>query len=283
MSKDIPTTDSQHLTSSKTGTFYFAFGSNLSAVQMSIRLSNSPTFSNPVALARVDNYKWIICELGYANVVALPPSSARIKDSGANGFTESHGDENIVWGLVYNMSPADEAVLDRYEGHDEWRNPEPEINPTVDERVWKPVLQGGWDYNKHYLPVTVTRWLRDPREYGVDVDGDSGFSSYEETETVIRALVYVDEHRTKPGEINAEYIGRMNRGIKEAVALGLSEAWVDKVMRRWIPKGIEVDVEGYVGTDKGYVEAEATETVDDVTERVVKGWSVKERAEREEG
>ena len=278
MSEHTPTPNTHHLTSSKSGTFYFAFGSNLSAVQMSIRLSNSPASSVPVAVARLDNYKWIICERGYANVVLLPPSST---GGAVNGYTDTlDEDQNVVWGLIYNMSAGDEAVLDRYEGHDDWRNPEPEINPDAHQRAWKPMLQGGWDYNKHHLPLTVTKWLRDPAEYGVEVDTQS---SSEETETVIRALVYVDEQRTSPGEINAEYIGRMNRGIQEAVALGLPETWVDRVMRRWIPEGIEVDDIGYVGTDQGYIEAEATETLDDVKERVVRGWKVKEVAEREEG
>ena len=230
---------------------------------MSIRLSNSPASSIPVAIARLDNYKWIICERGYANVVLSPPSAT---SNAVNGYTETRDeDQNVVWGLIYDMSAADEAVLDRYEGHDDWRNQEPEVNPNVDESAWKPMLQGGWDYNKHYLPMTVTKWLRDPMEYGVNAHSGE--------ETVIRALVYVDEHRTSPGEINAEYIGRMNRGIKEAVALGLPEMWVNRVMRSWIPQGIEVDDEGYVGTDKGYVEAEATETLDDVKERVIRGWS----------
>ena len=281
MSKETVETP-RSLTSSKTGTFYFAFGSNLSAVQMSIRLSNSPASSVPVALARLDNYKWIICGRGYANVVALtpppsPPSQdAKLKAAEVNGFGDD--DDNVVWGIIYNMSAADEAVLDRYEGHDDWRNLSPEPNPNVEERTWKPFLQGGWDYNKHYLPVTVTCWLRDPSEYGLTRP-----SSPKESETVIKALVYVDEHRILPGEINAEYIGRMNRGIKEAEKLGLPEKWVDRVMRRWIPKGVEVDDEGYVGTDKGYVEAEATETLDDVKERVVRGWKAEEWATVEMG
>ena len=77
---------------------------------------------------------------------------------------------------------------------------------------------------------------------------------------LIKALVYVDEYRVGSGKINAEYIGRMNRGIEESVKLGLPERWVESVMRQWIPPDIFVDDEGYVGTDQGYVEAEATET-----------------------
>ena len=262
----MPTTEqtAMHpsLTSSHTGTFYFAFGSNLSAHQMSIRLSQSPSSSVPVALAYLPSYTWIICSRGYANVVKLAPSNAQ----------PSHA--NTVWGIIYNMSTQDEARLDRYEGHDDTRNPDPELNPDPATQLETPYLQGGWDYNKHYLPLVVTKWLRDPHEYGVQTSQSTTEPNAEKSvaPTPIRALVYVDEHRTQPGTINAEYIGRMNRGIDEAVKLGMPEAWVDAVMRKWIPKGIYVDHDGYVGTDQGYVEAEATETLDEVKEKQVREW-----------
>ena len=166
------------------------------------------------------------------------PTPLSADDHGATNGVREHedgGEGDVVWGVLYNMEAEDEATLDRYEGHDEWRNPEPEINPSEGERIEKPFLQGGWDYNKLYLPMTVTKWLRDPKEYGVDTSNSD----------VVRALVYVDEHRLEDGEINAEYIGRMNRGIKESVALGLPEEWVERVMRRWIPRDVDVDDESY--------------------------------------
>jgi gamma-glutamylcyclotransferase len=258
-------------TSSKTGTFYFAFGSNLSAHQMSIRLQHSPTSSIPVAIARLDSYAWIICERGYANVVAMPQSAAG-------------DDTTTVWGVLYNMTAEDEARLDMYEGHNDARNPHPVRNPDSNTQHFKQFEQGGWDYNKHYLPTTVTKWLRDPAEYGVNVPSFKSGSSHAQvngelvppgTPTMVCALVYVDEFRTTPGEIEHEYIGRMNRGIEEAVKLGLPQAWVDRVMRKFIPPGIYVDDHGYVGTDEGYVEAKATETDDPVTEQMVREMSEK--------
>ena len=201
------------------------------------------------------------------------------------GDAEPHDDtDNVVWGIIYNMSLADEAQLDLYEGHDEYRNPEPKINPNIEERVWKPYLQGGWDYNKHYVPVRVVKWLRERGEYGMTVSNGTetrtglglddpvidGPPDEFEPADIITSLVYVDEHRTAPGTINAEYIGRMNRGIKESVALGVPEEWVERVMRRWVVRDVEVDDEGYVGTDRGYVAAEATETLEDVRGRVLR-------------
>lgn len=250
------------MTSSNTGTFYLAFGSNLSAHQMSLRLTADPRSSQPVALVRLEGHSWIICERGYANVVSLPA-------------TDAAGDQNTVWGILYNLSAADEAQLDRYEGHNEARNPKPELNSDPQTQQQKPYLQGGWDYNKHYLPMTVTKWFRDPRGYGIEYV-DWSIDKVNQN-TSIRALVYVDELRVKPGVINQEYIGRMNRAIREAVKLGLPQTWVDNVMRRFVPAGIEVDAHGYVGTDEGYVEAEATETADDVKERVLRVHSPQNR------
>lgn len=243
------------MTSSKNGTLYFAFGSNLSPFQMSLRLQADTNSSKPVGIARLDAHAWIICERGYANVVALPAAN-------------STSDQNTVWGLLYNLSAEDEARLDIFEGHDEYRNPRPEINPDPSRQQQVPYLQGGWDYNKHYLPLTVTKWLIDPNRYGVEVPNWSPGENHQPTS--VRGLVYVDELRVKPGRINQEYIGRMNRGIRESVALGFPQAWVDSVMRKSVPAGIEVDHEGYVGTEKGYIEAEATETASQLKERVLR-------------
>ena len=79
-------------------------------------------------------------------------------------------------------------------------------------------------------------------------------------------LAYVDELRTGTGEIAYGYTGRMNRGIRESVALGLPEEWVERVMRKegWVEKGVEVDDQWYVGTSRGYVPSEEVALVEDV-------------------
>lgn len=241
------------MTSSRDGTFYFAYGSNLSPRQMSLRLAADPNSSKPIAVARLDAHAWIICERGYANVVAQPE-------------TDQATDENVVWGLVYNLSAADEARLDMFEGHDDRRNPQPRLNADPSGQCKKPYLQDGWDYNKHYLPVTVTKWLINPEEVGVRASDWSTSAQNVKGVSSIRVLVYVDEVRTRRGTILQEYIGRMNRAIRESVELGLQQHWVDAVMRPQVPAGIEVDDEGYIGTDEGYIEAEATETVSNLTE-----------------
>jgi hypothetical protein len=252
------------LTSSPTGTFYFAYGSNLSTTQMGIRCHQDPRSSQPVAIARLDDYKWIICQRGYANVVALPPLQPQTNSSNTSSTSpksetktppSAHStNKRTVYGLLYNLSPADEARLDLYEGHEDGRNPHPEPNPDPKTAAAIPFLQGRWDYNKHYLPVTITKWLMPPEDFGLtsvpqNVEAAAAVAKAEQ----VTVLVYVDELRTSRGTINDPYIGRMNRGINEAVALGLDEAWIEEVMRGDIPSE-GVAEEGYVGEVEGYVE-----------------------------
>ena len=275
---------SVNLTSSRTGTFYFAFGSNLSPYQMSQRCISSPTSSTPVAVARLDGYKWIICQRGYPNVV---PCSA------SDGL-----EDKVVWGIVYNMSAADVEILDHYEGHTSSRNPRPVANDHPDpvQRQRRPFLQGNWDYNKMYLPVRVMKWLVDEpmKRFGLDAtslvqehepnganaDGDvpngemahstSSRSREATSKATVTALVYVDELRLRPGTIYPAYVGRMNRGIDESVALGLPSSWIEKVLRRWVTPGV-YPPKGYIGTNEGYVPDAETEASEKVLERGVSG------------
>jgi hypothetical protein len=195
------------------------------------RLDSSPTSSIPIAIASLPGWKWLICQRGYANIVELPPDTP---DS----------DSGTVWGVLYNLTQGDEDILDMYEGHNDRRNPRPNPNPDASQRMRKPFEQGGWDYNKHYLPVMVAKWLVEPTTFGLP----EGTSS-------VRVLVYVDEFRTGEGPIKREYIGRMNRAIDESVQLGMPRAWCEKVMRKWVTEGV-YPLPRYVGTSQGYVEEE---------------------------
>src|SRR2546423_4453532 len=129
------------MTSSKTGTLYFAYGSNLSPTQMQYRCVDAPDKSAiPVAIARLDRWQWVICERGYANIVPLHQDAhdvqVKLKDS------DDH--ERTVWGVLYNMTPGDVEMLDQYEGHDEGRNPWPERNLDPLTAARTPFLQGDW-------------------------------------------------------------------------------------------------------------------------------------------
>ncbi|KAF7506281.1 hypothetical protein GJ744_012089 [Endocarpon pusillum] len=301
-------------TSSQTGTFYFAYGSNLSPEQMAGRCPEYPaTSSIPVAIARLDGWRWIICARGYANIVPFPRTSpqsggapkpmsgsepetllpqdgehdqhphpatapasdAEPKPDSPGAFHQDDDDDSVVWGLIYNLTAVSESILDGYEGHHTCRNPSPTPNPSpdADEVQRKPFLQGRWDYNKLYLPVRVTRWLQDPVNYGVGSirsyapspeatsTSDKADQAADESEgTEITALVYVDEIRTRPGPVKPEYVGRMNRAIRQSVELGIPKGWVERVMRRWIVDGVEVGERGYVGRSDGHWEGDEHRT-----------------------
>ena len=149
--------------------------------------------STYVGLARLPHYLWLINSRGYANVVQEPPSSI-----------------SEVWGIVYTLTPEDEANLD--------------INEGVPE-----------SYTKEDLEVEF--WATNSTDTTIDTKN-------EESKTV-KALVYVDRTRTEPDTPRTEYIYRMNRGIDDALRLGVPKEYVDVVMRKFIP-----------ADDKGGMEAE---------------------------
>jgi len=52
---------------------------------------------------------------------------------------------------------------------------------------------------------------------------------------VRRGLVYVDEERVVEGRPREEYVGRMNRGIEDAVERGMPVRYVGRYLRAFIP------------------------------------------------
>ncbi|KAE8315736.1 hypothetical protein BDV41DRAFT_574449 [Aspergillus transmontanensis] len=199
---------------------YFAYGSNLSFTQMRLRCTCDPDLSSkPVAIARLDHWRWLICQAGYANVV--PPAELRVgREADEGEDVPVSGDEDTVYGILYEMDIEDERLLDGYEGIDRSALPS-RATHKVPAHI-RPTEQGHGDYNKWYVPATVTVWLdeeqRKRREGGV-----------------IETLVYVDEERVRVGPPRDEYIPRMNRAIREAESLGFPKKWADEVMRKSIP------------------------------------------------
>ncbi|KAI8220404.1 hypothetical protein K4K54_002792 [Colletotrichum sp. SAR 10_86] len=180
--------------------YYFAYGSNLSTTQMEQRCPSS----HPVGLAFLRDYTFIINGRGYANVV----------QNGADDVANDAG----VYGVVYKISPEDEASLDRYEGVP-------------------------YAYTKEYMTVDFVKL--DCREAGrgfftphaaTDESEDAGDIDGRRILKRDRVLVYIDRERISPGPPNAEYVDRMSRGVEEASArLGLPEAYVTGTIGRWIP------------------------------------------------
>ncbi|KAI5243148.1 hypothetical protein E4T43_04334 [Aureobasidium subglaciale] len=89
------------MASATSPTIYFGYGSNLWQHQMHMRC---PT-SEYLGIARLDNYRWMINDRGYANVVQVEANS-----SAEPSYS------NVVYGLVYSLQPSDEEDLDMNEG-----------------------------------------------------------------------------------------------------------------------------------------------------------------------
>ena len=207
-----------NLTPAKPQTLYFGYGSNLWLHQMQLRC---PT-SQYLGVARLPNYRWIINDRGYANVVergdtaeAEAGAADQAEDQAAaeSGNSSAAAAGDAVYGLVYSLLPADEARLD--------------VNEGVPEAYTKETL--GVDF-----------WGSDPRvENGwVDVSGPAQGRD---------ALVYIDRKRVAESRPRREYVYRMNMGIRDAVKMGVPRGYVDAVMRKFIPDEGE-------GREKGEVE-----------------------------
>ena len=131
------------------------------------------------------------------------------------------GEEDAVFGVLYDMDERDEGLLDGFEGIDRCA-PVSGEEGRVPLGV-RPREQGRGDYNKWFVGATVVRWL-------------DGGDSYRGGEDEVMTLVYVDEERVRCGPPYPEYIARMNRAISEAEALGFPGKWAEEVMRPYIPR-----------------------------------------------
>lgn len=147
-----------------------------------------------------------------------------------------------MYGVLYEMDPGDERILDGYEGIDREADVvRPGPGPGdgdgdgngvngIDVDV-RPREQGEGDYNKWYVDAVGVKWL----DGGSQSEYERGKWKGREEETV-RVLVYVDEERVVVSRPNAEYIPRMNRAMCEAEELGVSGRWLGEVLRRFIPE-----------------------------------------------
>jgi hypothetical protein len=193
---------------------------------MKSRCRINPTHSaTPLAIATLPKWRWLICEAGYANVLPQPGLRVPTQDSESAHKIPVSGDEDAVYGVLYQMDLEDESILDVYEGVDELAvDADPDCGVPAHVR---PKVQGDGSYNKWYFEAEVVKWLdgaEGVRE-GLGIDGDGK----------VPVLVYVDENCVRLAEPKFEYIARMNRAIRESVALGVPESWVDQVMRKFIP------------------------------------------------
>jgi len=161
--------------------------------------------------------------------------------------------------VLYEMSAEDERLLDGYErvdhqarkvavvGDDDEDRPvmtdgqgqQKEKTRVIDPKI-RPSEQGTGSYNKWYFPATVIKWL-DEEQKGrrtamvTNTSDESGSSL--PLDQIQQVLIYVDEEGVLVGPPRTEYIFRMNRAIRESLALGMPEDWVESVIRPFIPRG----------------------------------------------
>ncbi|KAK4247023.1 hypothetical protein C7999DRAFT_14936 [Corynascus novoguineensis] len=196
-------------------TLYFAFGSNLWKHQMSLRCPSSPY----VGLGRLRGYEWFINARGYANI-----AQAATKTPNRNLNQDSKPSEPEVWGLVYALSAADEAQLDVNEGV-----------PYAYEKRMLPV--------EFWTAPTMSTSPSSPSpeaETDLQAAGIKGRGRGEET----LMLVYIDFRHSAGGHPpRAEYVHRMNMGIRDALAEGVPAPYVRRVLREYIPSDEEEEEE----------------------------------------
>ncbi|KAK1637315.1 hypothetical protein BDP81DRAFT_273310, partial [Colletotrichum phormii] len=176
---------------------YFAYGSNLSPTQMSLRCPAS----TPLGLAHLPNHTFIINSRRYANVVPNGPANPAHPAAATPTTDPAPASVPGVYGILYALPPQDEATLDRCEGV-----------PHA--------------YQKQDLAIKVVNFTPPSTTAAVNLTPGSN----------VTALVYVDTERTEPSTPWDEYIDRMNRGVDEATErFGLPRGYVDEVIRPYIP------------------------------------------------
>ncbi|KAK0375639.1 AIG2 family protein [Colletotrichum limetticola] len=203
------------MASSNPPRLYFAYGSNLSPTQMSLRCPAS----TPLGLAHLPDHTFIINARRYANVVPNDPvNPAYLADADAAAApTTDPASASAppppsappsaapgVYGVLYALPPQDEATLDRCEGV-----------PHA--------------YQKQDLAVSIANLASKGTGATSAAAGLTPGSN-------VTALVYVDTERTEPSTPWPEYVDRMNRGVDEATErFGLPRGYVDDVIRGYIP------------------------------------------------
>ncbi|KAA8572454.1 hypothetical protein EYC84_003074 [Monilinia fructicola] len=166
---------------------------------------------------------------------------------------------NKVYGLLYTLTPADESALDRNEGV-----------PFAYTKIYLPITL--LSTLPSPLPSSSSSSSSSPSSSSASSSCSSSAASPSPPASLpptrlpsqsfsisglssrlsalifspsgmehgakpqVRALTYIDLHRTAPSTPNPEYIHRMNRGIQDAISKGMDMSYVRDVMRLYIPE-----------------------------------------------
>ena len=228
---------------------YFAFGSNLHLGQMARRCPESRF----IGTAILQDYRFQINQRGFANTVYSP------------------GDQ--VEGLVYLLSRFDEERLDRSEGvptaYQKYLLPvevniatiahvgrvvpelaqqlaKPELHPIQSEASTRSTGSHHQSRGKKSVCVADNKgtwspnlWRHltgEPRQLDTRLQATSPGQTqalWNDCQTT-KALVYMSKSFQEEAKPRDEYIDRMNAGIIDARKLGISDAYIDRCLRRHI-------------------------------------------------
>ncbi|PKS11941.1 hypothetical protein jhhlp_001237 [Lomentospora prolificans] len=185
------------------GTFYFAYGSNLWLQQMANRCPNSIYIGRAI----LSDYCWQINQRGFANVVPY---------SGHN-----------VHGLVYQIDREDEDRLDRSDG----------VNSGAYSKVYRDVTLFPAQAD---LQAPTRSLVGDEAglERAIETSRRrSRRGTLERKSRIVRdVLVYLSPKFIDGGDPREEYIHRVNSGIRDATALGIPREFFENVVRGSIPE-----------------------------------------------
>ena len=183
-------------------TIYFAYGSDIyDKHYFSLRCPGH----RRLGIGRLRNWRWIINDRGCANIVPLSDDDIAEADAASEaGISVPWYGE--VWGVVYAMTPSDEAALDNHERVDD---PAPFYTKGTLQIDYWPVFSS-----------EVFEGMSKPLE------------SYGHLGQPVQALVYVDRQRTVNGTIAPQVNFRMHHAIKRLLRYGVPEEWVNAVPRR---------------------------------------------------
>ncbi|CAK4031869.1 Hypothetical predicted protein [Lecanosticta acicola] len=184
-------------------TIYFGYGSNLWRHQMRQRC---PT-SKYLGIARLKGYRWIIYDRGYANIV----EEAEQADHKEYDYTHE------CWGLVYTLQRKDEERLDVNEGV-----------PVAYKKEW--IECEFWPSSENAADAAAAE-----NEENTTFRWSNGKPDTSKDPKRVDMLVYINRDMTKETPPKEEYIYRMNMGIRDAVKEGMPEAYVEQVIRQFIP------------------------------------------------
>ncbi|KAL4722343.1 hypothetical protein ACLX1H_010694 [Fusarium chlamydosporum] len=190
-------------TGQPTTKYYFAYGSNLHLQQMKKRCPGSKFIGS----AKLVDYRWQINERGYANVI------------------EAQG--HWVEGLVYEINARDEARLDINEG----------VSKDAYRKQYMTVMLRRAEAALYRRPVS---WIVNnggpdqARHLAQQSSGQSRLITYK-PHLEHNILVYISPRYIVDSEPKEEYINRINSGIADARALGVTSDYISNCVRPFIP------------------------------------------------